>query len=79
MKSCVDLGNNCICNRPQPPLHHIKNVSLQSHAVHCQELVKSQSNDVFSVKITGAKQLTVQRLDAESCWCDDITVECCLQ
>ncbi|CAK9089888.1 Protein TANC1 [Durusdinium trenchii] len=76
--SCVELGNNCICNAPMPPPHHIKNVTVDGRPVHCQEQVRSPSNDFFAVKITGASQITIRRLDAESCWCDDVTIECCM-
>ena len=77
--TCVELGHNCICNQPMPPAHHIKNVTLkQGHLIHCQETVKSASKDVFSVKIIGKSKLQVRRVDAESCWCDPVVVECCV-
>lgn len=79
VKECVDVGNNCICNNPTPPAHHIKVVTVSKTLVHCQTKVKSSSNDRFEVKVTGPSQLTVTRVDAPSCWCDAVTVECCVQ
>ena len=37
--ACVDAGNNCICNNPVPPAHHIKNVTVSQKLVHCQTQV----------------------------------------
>ncbi|CAE7245947.1 TANC1 [Symbiodinium necroappetens] len=67
VKECVDVGNNCICNNPTPPAHHIKVVTVSKTLVHCQTKVKSSSNDRFEVKVTGPSQLTVTRVDAPSC------------
>lgn len=76
--TCVELGNNCICNQKMPPPHHIKNVTIKGHPIHCQETIRSPSKDVFAVSIIGKSKLQVKRVDAESCWCDNVVVECCV-
>lgn len=79
MPTCVELGNNCICNQKPPPPHHIKNVTVkQGRLIHCQEQVRSPSKDLFNVQIVGKSKLQVRRIDAESCWCDNVVVECCI-
>ena len=76
--TCVELGNNCICNQKMPPPHHIKNVTIKGHPIHCQETIRSPSKDVFAVSIIGKSKLQVKCVDAESCWCDNVVVECCV-
>eukprot|EP00930_Biecheleria_cincta_P046515 TRINITY_DN32087_c0_g1_i1.p1 TRINITY_DN32087_c0_g1~~TRINITY_DN32087_c0_g1_i1.p1 ORF type:complete len:712 (-),score=69.22 TRINITY_DN32087_c0_g1_i1:124-2259(-) len=73
---CVSIGQNCICSKPPP--RHIKNVTVQGEIVRCQDKTFSNSGDRFSVKVSSKSKLTITRLDAHDCWCDDIDVECCI-
>jgi len=72
---CVSLGSHCKCNGPGP--NNVKVVEVNGEIKECDERTASNSGDKFSVRWSGSR-ITVTRIDAPSCWCDDIDVQCCI-
>ncbi|CAK0809186.1 unnamed protein product [Prorocentrum cordatum] len=72
---CVHVGANCKCDGP----NNVKSVEADGEIAHCDGQVLNSAGDRFSVSWRGAT-LTVQRTDAEACWCaEDLEVPCCVR
>lgn len=76
----VDVGPNCKCDGA----NNIKTVEVKGFIVVCQGWVKTDVGDEFTLawKVDSESQtslLTATRYDAESCWCAELQVQCCIE
>lgn len=77
----VQVGANCNCKPPGP--NDVKTISFPGYPVACQPEAFDPSGDSFAISVAptagaNAFRLTATRTDADSCWCDQLAVKCCV-